>query len=110
MSLIPIPKTKSNGTSIIDYLFIGDIFSTAWTALQWSGFQAGDTVAVFGGGPVGLLAAYSAKIRGASRIYVVDPYPARPALAKSIGAIPISLNGSVSAVDQILALEPLGVT
>ncbi|KFX85976.1 hypothetical protein O988_09829, partial [Pseudogymnoascus sp. VKM F-3808] len=111
MSLIPIPQNNAaDAPSILDYLFVGDIFSTGWTAVQRSGFEAGDTVAVFGGGPVGQLAAYSAILEGASRVYLVDPNPARLALAKSKGAIPISLNGSISAVDQILSHEPNGVT
>lgn len=42
----------------------GDIFSTGWTAITWSGFEPGDSVAVFGAGPVGLMATYSALLRG----------------------------------------------
>ncbi|KAH6625112.1 hypothetical protein C7974DRAFT_313942 [Boeremia exigua] len=100
-----------NTTKEIDYLFTSDIFATGWAALEYAGFQAGDTVAVFGAGGVGLLSAHSALIRGASRVYVVDWIPSRLAQAESIGAIPISLNGTdLSAVEQILRLEPEGVT
>lgn len=106
-SLIPIPESN---VSDISYLFLSDIWATGWTALTYAGMEAGDTVAVFGAGPVGLLSAYSAILRGASRVYSVDSVPSRLALAESIGAIPISLNGSSSAVDQILAHEPNGVT
>lgn len=57
------------------------------------------------------MSAHSALIRGASRVYVVDWVPLRLAQAESIGAIPISLNGTdLSAVEQILRLEPEGVT
>ncbi|CZR66258.1 uncharacterized protein PAC_16159 [Phialocephala subalpina] len=45
--LVPIPS--SNGTeSLVDYLFLSDIFPTAWTALDYAGFQPGDMVAIFG--------------------------------------------------------------
>ncbi|PWY81710.1 alcohol dehydrogenase [Aspergillus sclerotioniger CBS 115572] len=111
MSLIPVPLTNTsvNTTQELDYLMISDIFSTGWQALSYSGFEPGDTVAIFGAGPVGLMAAYSAILRGASRVYSVDQVPDRLALASSIGAVPIQFNSS-DPVEQILALEPNGVT
>ncbi|KAK7177617.1 alcohol dehydrogenase protein, partial [Paraphaeosphaeria sporulosa] len=111
-SLWTIPSNGAvNASKEVDYLLILDMFATGWTALTYAGFQAGDTVAVFGAGEVGLFCAYSAILRGASRVYVVDWIPQRLALAESIGAIPISLNGSdLSAVEQILRLEPQGPT
>lgn len=66
-------------------------------------------MAVFGAGPVGLLAAYSAKIRGASSIYVVDHVQARLDRAASIGATPINFVDD-DPVAQIIALQPGGVT
>jgi threonine dehydrogenase-like Zn-dependent dehydrogenase len=86
-----------------------DIFATAWEGLTWSGFEAGDTVAIFGAGPVGQMATLSAMIRGASKVYVVDRIAQRLDLAASIGAIPINMNAS-DPVQQILAFEPHGVT
>ena len=99
-----------NTTQEVNHLFTSDIFATGWTALDFAGFETGDTVAVFGAGPVGLLSAHSALIRGASRVYVVDSVPQRLQLAESIGAIPISFYGTRGAVEQILELEPNGVT
>ncbi|KAF5616058.1 alcohol dehydrogenase [Fusarium sp. NRRL 25303] len=108
-NLMPIPNSQAlNSTLEMDYLFVGDIFATGWTALNFAGFESGDTVAIFGAGPVGLLAAHSAFIRGASKVYVVDYVPERLALASSIGAIPIDFTAS-DAVEQILAFEPNGV-
>jgi threonine dehydrogenase-like Zn-dependent dehydrogenase len=108
-SLVPVPVNAStNETTLFSYLFITDIFSTAWSGLTWSGFQRGDSVAVFGAGPVGLLAAYSAVLRGASRVYIVDDVQQRLNLGASIGAVPINFNTS-DPVEQILALEPMGV-
>ncbi len=87
---------------------MSDIFCTAWGGLDYTGFQAGDTVVVFGAGPVGLLVAYSALLRGANKVYSIDHVQARLDKAASIGAIPIDLTkGDASA--QILALEPDGV-
>lgn len=55
------------------------------------------------------MAAYSAVLRGASKVYSVDRIDRRLELAKSIGAIPINYNTSGDAVEQIMALEPNGV-
>ena len=66
-----------------------------------SGFQPGETVVVFGAGPVGLMAAYSASLRGAAKIFVVDRVQERLDAAKKIGAIPIDFSQG-SAVDAIL--------
>ncbi|KAK1633465.1 alcohol dehydrogenase [Colletotrichum phormii] len=73
------------------------------------GFQPGDTVAIFGAGPVGLLAAYSAKLRGASRVYIVDRIDSRLEQAESFGAIPIDFSQE-DPVEAILNREPGGVT
>jgi threonine dehydrogenase-like Zn-dependent dehydrogenase len=59
-------------------------------------------------GPVGLLCAYSALLRGATRVYSVDHVPKRLAKAKSIGAIPINFKDG-DPVAQILKFEPNGV-
>ena len=91
-----------------DYLFISDIWATAWTCLDFSGFEAGDSVAVFGAGPVGLLCAYSALFRGARKVYIVDHNKQRLEKGASIGAIPINFTHN-NAAEQILALEPNGV-
>lgn len=89
----------------IDYVLVSDIFPAAWSGLSSSGFEPGDTVAVFGAGPVGLLCAYSAILRGASRVYSVDYVPSRLDRAASVGAIPINFKDN-DPVKQILALEP----
>ncbi len=75
-----------------DFVLLSDIFPTGYHATELAGVQAGDSVAVFGAGPVGLLAAYSAMLKGASEVYVVDYIPARLQRAESIGAIPIDFS------------------
>lgn len=92
-----------------DYLMLSDIFATGWDALNYAGFKTGDTVAIFGAGPVGLMALHAAKLRGASRIYSVDYVPDRLELAVSQGAIAINFQ-EADPVEQIMALEPNGVT
>lgn len=73
-----------------DFVLLADIFPTAWHATEQACVQRGDSVAVFGAGPVGLLAAYSSFLRGAAEVYVVDRAPERLKKAESIGAIPVN--------------------
>ncbi|KAF5018065.1 hypothetical protein F66182_9964 [Fusarium sp. NRRL 66182] len=105
-SLAKIPR----GLDDKEWLPLADVFPTGWSALAWSGFQPGDTVAVFGAGGVGLMCAYSAIIRGASLVYVIDHVASRLAKAASIGAMPINFTRGGKASEQILALRPSGVT
>jgi threonine dehydrogenase-like Zn-dependent dehydrogenase len=86
-----------------DYVMLSDIFPTGYYATELADVQPGESVVVFGAGPVGLLAAYSASLRGASKIMVVDRHQDRLTLAASIGAIPID-DSKEPAVDQILEL------
>ncbi|VDB85592.1 unnamed protein product [Peniophora sp. CBMAI 1063] len=75
-----------------DFALLADIFPTGWHGVQLSGFKPGESVAVFGAGPVGLMAAYSAKLRGASAVYVVDRVAERLQKAKDIGCIPVDFS------------------
>jgi len=72
-----------------DYVLLADIFPTGWHAAELAHVKAGDSVAVFGAGPVGLLAAYSSMLKGAAQVYVVDRSKERLAKAEEIGAVPI---------------------
>ncbi|KAF4449247.1 alcohol dehydrogenase [Fusarium albosuccineum] len=72
-----------------------------WHGVKISGFQSGESVAVFGAGPVGLMAAYSAVLRGASRVFVVDRVPERLQAAEKIGCTPIDFTKG-DAVDLII--------
>lgn len=55
-----------------DVLFLSDIFPTGYMGAEMGGIQAGDTVVVFGAGPVGLFAMKSAWLMGAGRVIAVD--------------------------------------
>jgi glutathione-independent formaldehyde dehydrogenase len=74
-----------------DYTLLGDLFPTGYHGCELAGVCPGETVAVFGAGPVGLMAAYSALLRGAAQVFVVDRVPALLAMAQEVGAIPIDL-------------------
>ncbi|KAH7922913.1 NAD(P)-binding protein [Leucogyrophana mollusca] len=87
-----------------DFALLADIFPTGWHGVELSGFRPGESVAVFGAGPVGLMAGYSAVLRGASEVYVVDRVPERLQKAKEIGCIPIDFSKSDPA-EQIKALR-----
>lgn len=87
-----------------DFSLLADIFPTGWHGLVLAGFKSGESVAVFGAGPVGLMAAYSATLRGASNTYVVDRVPERLAVAKKIGCIPIDFT-KVDPVEEIIKLN-----
>lgn len=101
-------KLPSGTKNELEYIFLTDIFPTGWYAVDSSEFLPGDSVAVFGAGPVGLLCAYSAILRGASKVYSVDYVQSRLEKAASIGAIPINFTES-DPVEHILEHEPRGV-
>lgn len=84
-----------------DFILLADIFPTGWHGVVLSGFISGESIAVFGAGPVGLMAAYSAILRGASKVYVVDSVPERLKVVEKIGAIPIDFTKG-DAADQII--------
>lgn len=75
-----------------DFALLADIFPTGYHGCELAQVSPGETVVVYGAGPVGLMAAYSALLRGASRVFSVDRVPERLAKAKEIGAIPINFD------------------
>ena len=85
-----------------DFILLADIFPTGYHGCELADVQPGETVAVYGAGPVGLMAAYSALLRGASQVFVVDRVPERLAKAQEIGAIPINFDVA-DPVEQIKA-------
>jgi glutathione-independent formaldehyde dehydrogenase len=84
-----------------DYVMLADIFPTGYHATELAQLKPGETVVIYGAGPVGLMAAVSAQIKGASQIMVVDRLPDRLRLAELAGAIPID-DSKGDHVDQIL--------
>ena len=95
---LTLPKGTENEA---DFALLADIFPTGWHGVSLSGFKPGETIAVFGAGPVGIMAAYSAVLRGGSRVYVVDQVKERLDQAKKIGCIPINFRDG-DPVEQII--------
>ncbi len=73
-------------------LFLSDIFPTAWMAAENCQIEPGDTVAIWGAGPVGLLAIKSAYLQGAERVISIDSVEDRMKLAREAGAETIDFN------------------
>lgn len=70
-------------------LFLSDIFPTGYMAAENADIQEGDTVAVWGCGPVGQFAIASAFMLGAARVIAVDRLPERLEMARALGAITV---------------------
>ena len=70
-------------------VFVGDVFSTGYHAACEGHISVGDTVAIFGCGPIGLAALVSALQFGPRQVIAVDVLPNRLALAKQFGGRPI---------------------
>ncbi len=67
-------------------LFLSDIFPTGFMAAQNCNIKPGDTVAVWGAGPVGQMAVRSAFLLGAERVICIDHVQSRLRLAEAAGA------------------------
>jgi alcohol dehydrogenase len=96
MCLTPVP----DGVPDEQAVFVGDVFSTGYHAAHEGNITMGDTVVIFGCGPIGLAALVSAWQFGPKQVLAVDMLPNRLALAKHFGGEPIDASqGSV--VEQI---------
>ncbi len=97
--LVKLPDEVSDDQAIL----LSDIFPTAYFGAELAEIKMGDTVAVFGCGPVGLFAIASARMLGAGRIFAVDTVPDRLEAAKAEGAEVIDFN----AEDPVEAIRRL---
>ncbi len=75
-----------------DFTMLSDIFPTGYHGTELAQVGPGKRVAIFGAGPVGLMAAHSAFLRGAAQVFVVDKEPDRLRLAEKIGATPVDFS------------------
>jgi threonine dehydrogenase-like Zn-dependent dehydrogenase len=72
-------------------LFLSDIYPTGYMGAEMCDIEPGDTIAVWGAGPVGLFAMKSAYLLGAERVIAIDRFPYRLQMAaERTGAIPIN--------------------
>lgn len=97
------------GVSTENAVLLTDILPTGFLGAQMGNIQPGDSVAVFGMGPVGVMALASAKLYGPSQIFAVDVVPERLARAEAMGAIPINATDDLGALGVIEATKGRGV-
>ncbi len=81
------PMKIPEGLDEEDVLFLSDVFPTGYQAAEMGGLAGGETVVVFGCGPVGLLAQSSAWLMGAERVIAVDHLPYRLDFARDFAGV-----------------------
>ncbi|WP_253908599.1 zinc-binding dehydrogenase [Arthrobacter sp. H41] len=84
-----------------NFTILPDILPTGYHGAELAMVAPGKTVAVFGAGPVGLMAAHIALLKGAARVFVMDKEPDRLKLTEQIGATAINF-ADTPAADAIL--------
>ncbi|AYA38582.1 glutathione-dependent formaldehyde dehydrogenase [Hymenobacter oligotrophus] len=77
------PRIVPDSLTDEQVLFLTDIFPTGYSGIDWGEVQGGEIVAIFGAGPVGIMAAKSAWLRGAARVVIIDPLQYRLDKAKA---------------------------
>jgi threonine dehydrogenase-like Zn-dependent dehydrogenase len=82
-------------------LFLSDIFPTGYMAAENAQIEPGDTVAIWGCGPVGQFAIRSALMLGAGRVIAIDEIPERLAMAEAGGAETINFSEVDSVYDEL---------
>jgi len=104
-NLAPVP----DGLTDEQVLMCPDIMSTGISGAENGGVRIGDVVAVFAQGPIGLCATAGARLRGASRIIVVDKVPERLTLARALGADDAIDFNETDPVEAIMEMTQRGV-
>ena len=96
------PRKVPDNLTDEQVLFLTDIFPTGYSGIDWANVKGGEIVAIFGSGPVGIMAAKSAWLRGASRVIIVDTQQYRLDMArKSANAETILWESHQQVVDEI---------
>ncbi len=98
------PRKISDSLSDEQALFLTDIFPTGWSAIDWAQLKGGETVAIFGSGPVGLMAQKAAWLKGAGRVIAVDPLDYRLALARQVNNVETINSHELDPVEAIREL------
>jgi 2-desacetyl-2-hydroxyethyl bacteriochlorophyllide A dehydrogenase len=113
MALVPhanlVLRRVPEGMSSDVALFAGDVMGTGFHAVDASGMQPGDVVAVLGLGPVGLCAVQAARACGAAHVFAIDSVPERLQVAESFGAEPVHLGEQDARAIVRAATEGRGV-
>jgi S-(hydroxymethyl)glutathione dehydrogenase/alcohol dehydrogenase len=104
---VRVPKANAGPKLIPDdftdeqVLFLTDIFPTGWSAVKWGKVKEGDSVVIFGSGPVGLMAQKAAWVHGAKRVIAVDPLKYRLDKAKAVNNVDVLDANDDDLIDQI---------
>jgi threonine dehydrogenase-like Zn-dependent dehydrogenase len=77
------PRKVPENLSDEQVLFLTDIFPTGYTGIDWGELQGGETVLIYGAGPVGIMTAKSAWLMNAGRVIIVDTVQYRLDKAKA---------------------------
>ena len=85
------PRLVPDNLTDEQVLFLTDIFPTGYTGIDWGELKGGETVAIFGAGPVGIMAAKSAWLRNAGRVFVIDTLQYRLDMAEKAAKCEILL-------------------
>lgn len=99
-NLVLLPENVSVDAALMTV----DMMSTGFYGVEMADVQFGDTVVVFGIGPVGLMAVAGAKLRGAGKIIAIGTRPNCVELAKEYGATDIVSYKTGDVVQQILEI------
>lgn len=95
------PRKIDDNLSDEQALFLTDIFPTGWAAIDWAQLKGGETVAVWGCGPVGIMAMKSAWLQGAKRVIGIDIQPYRLEKARVTANAEVINASEVDAVQVI---------
>jgi len=98
------PFKITNGMPDEKVLFLSDIFPTGYMAAENCGIEPGDTVAVWGCGPVAQFAIQSAWMFGAERVIAIDYVPERLEMARQQGRAETINFDDVDVYDQLMAM------
>lgn len=98
------PRKVPEGLSDEQVLFLTDIIPTGYTGLRWAGVQPGETVAVWGCGPVGLMAQKLAWVMGAGKVIGVDILPYRLEVARKTARAEVINAAETDAVEAVRAM------
>jgi S-(hydroxymethyl)glutathione dehydrogenase/alcohol dehydrogenase len=99
------PRKVPDAMTDEQVLFLTDIYPTGYAAIDWAGVKGGETVAVFGCGPVGLMAMKSAWLRGAKRVIGLDIEDYRLVKAKQVcAAETINVKDNKDAIEEIRSM------
>jgi threonine dehydrogenase-like Zn-dependent dehydrogenase len=95
------PLKITNGISDEQALFLSDILPTGYMAAENCDIKGGDTVAIWGCGPVGQFAIQSAWLLGAGRVIALDSVPARLEMAAEKGRAETLDYSDIDVVDKL---------